>query len=333
MIDLDSLVIPVSPDAPSGPNLEYDPAFAELERLATGRPERQIGSTIAPAEPPEWKAVVPKALALLRASKDLRVAIHLSHALLTVHSYSGFAEALALIRRLVDERWDSVHPALEPEDGDATRRLNALASLAHRDLLTSLRAAPILVTRAAGELQLRDIEAAKAGRPLPGRPNVEAVVGSAPIDELAAAAAAVERCRAEANALEEAWAAHLPSPTPDLTELKAALWRAAEPLRARLSQVQPSGGAAEGSNGQTGPAADRAPEGSFDMSEIRSRDDVVRALDLICAYYARSEPSSPVPVLLERCKRLARMSFVDIVKDMLPDGLAKIETIAGKPSQ
>lgn len=332
MIDLDSLLVAVSPEAPSGPNLEYDPAFAEIERLAAGKPERQVGSTITPAEPPEWKAVVPKALALLGESKDLRVAIHLAHALLRTHSYAGFSDGLALIRRLVDERWDTVHPALEPEDGDSTRRVNALASLAHRDLLTSLRAAPILVTRAAGELQLRDIEAAKAGKALPGRPNVEAVVGSAPVDELRAAAAAVDRCHAETQALEEAWAAHLASSAPDLAELKAALWRAAEPLRSRLAQAEPSAGAQAG-GGPGGPATDGAREGSRDMTEIRSREDVVRALDLICAYYARSEPSSPVPVLLERCKRLARMSFVDIVKDMLPDGLAKIETIAGKPSQ
>jgi hypothetical protein len=37
-----------------------------------------------------------------------------------------------------------------------------------------------------------------------------------------------------------------------------------------------------------------------------------------------------VPILLERCKRLAAMSFLEIVKDMMPDGLATIQTIAGK---
>jgi type VI secretion system protein ImpA len=63
--------------------------------------------------------------------------------------------------------------------------------------------------------------------------------------------------------------------------------------------------------------------------DVRSREDVLRALDAICAYYARNEPSSPVPLLLERCKRLVAMSFLDIVKDMMPDGLTAIQTIAG----
>ena len=64
--------------------------------------------------------------------------------------------------------------------------------------------------------------------------------------------------------------------------------------------------------------------------EITSRDDVVRALDKICDYYARHEPSSPLPLLLQRCKRLATMSFIEIVREMVPDGLSQVEMIAGK---
>jgi type VI secretion system protein ImpA len=56
----------------------------------------------------------------------------------------------------------------------------------------------------------------------------------------------------------------------------------------------------------------------------------VRALDKICDYYARHEPSSPLPLLLQRCKRLATMSFIEIVREMVPDGLSQVEIIAGK---
>jgi len=63
---------------------------------------------------------------------------------------------------------------------------------------------------------------------------------------------------------------------------------------------------------------------------IRSRQDVVKLLDQICAYYQRNEPSSPVPLLLGRAKRKATMTFVDIVKDMAPDALSHIEVIGGR---
>ena len=37
---------------------------------------------------------------------------------------------------------------------------------------------------------------------------------------------------------------------------------------------------------------------------------MIRLLDKICDYYSEHEPSSPVPVLLNRAKRVAKMSFL-----------------------
>jgi type VI secretion system protein ImpA len=64
--------------------------------------------------------------------------------------------------------------------------------------------------------------------------------------------------------------------------------------------------------------------------DVRSREDVVRLLDKICAYYARAEPSSPIPLLLQRSKRLVSANFLDIVRDIAPDGLTQVENLSGK---
>jgi type VI secretion system protein ImpA len=56
---------------------------------------------------------------------------------------------------------------------------------------------------------------------------------------------------------------------------------------------------------------------------------VVRTIDRICDYYSRQEPSSPVPLLLKRARRLATGSFVDIVRDLAPDALPQIERVCG----
>ena len=50
ILDLDSLLLDLSVDAPCGEDLEYDPAFGELERSAEGKPEQQFGDTIVEAE-------------------------------------------------------------------------------------------------------------------------------------------------------------------------------------------------------------------------------------------------------------------------------------------
>jgi type VI secretion system protein ImpA len=66
------------------------------------------------------------------------------------------------------------------------------------------------------------------------------------------------------------------------------------------------------------------------VGEARTREDVLKLLDQVCAYYAKHEPSSPVPLLVERAKRLASMSFLDIVRDLADKGLPQVEAWIGK---
>jgi type VI secretion system protein ImpA len=64
--------------------------------------------------------------------------------------------------------------------------------------------------------------------------------------------------------------------------------------------------------------------------QLQSRDDVMRMLDKICEYYARVEPSSPVPLLLQRAKKLVPMSFMEIMQDLIPDGVSQAEMYRGR---
>ncbi|MCK5269942.1 MAG: hypothetical protein KAJ46_04120, partial [Sedimentisphaerales bacterium] len=66
--------------------------------------------------------------------------------------------------------------------------------------------------------------------------------------------------------------------------------------------------------------------------EIRSPQDVSLAIDKICKYYERQEPSSPIPLLLRRAQRLVSKNFVDIIRDIAPDAMGKIESITGLDS-
>jgi len=62
---------------------------------------------------------------------------------------------------------------------------------------------------------------------------------------------------------------------------------------------------------------------------IQGREDIIRVLDQVCDWYARNEPSSPVPLLLVRAKRLVSKNFVELIQDLSPGGLTEIQTIAG----
>ena len=81
--------------------------------------------------------------------------------------------------------------------------------------------------------------------------------------------------------------------------------------------------------GGEGDESDAAVQQERISGTITSRADVVRTIDLICDYYARNEPSSPVPILLRRAKRLVDKGFMDIVRDLTPGGVTEAETFAG----
>jgi len=84
--------------------------------------------------------------------KDPRTAVLISRALLHREGFSGLASGITLIRRLLAEYWDSLHPQLDTdENNDPTERMNALLDLCNWDaLLTPARTVPLVHSRSFG---------------------------------------------------------------------------------------------------------------------------------------------------------------------------------------
>lgn len=340
-IDLDRLLRPVAEDAAAGPDLEYDPAYLAAFRAAEGTPERQIGTTVVSAEGPDWRHVQELAADLLAQSKDLRVAVLLNRALLWVEGLDGLNTGLALIHGLLDRYWDLLYPRLDPEDeNDPTARVNCLLDLCDREqLLDVLRDTALVQSRVFGPLTYRAIEIAegRATAPPHGKTLDAAAVNGAlqdcDGDELkgatAAAASALDRVRAILDIL---GARIRTDQLPNLDPLTGVLSAIDKTLRARLSQRFPQGADAPQQQGNSVPPAQgsaQAAELEGMPGQLRSREDVVRAIDRICDYYSHYEPSSPVPLLLQRARRLATGSFVDIMRDLAPGALGEIEKVCG----
>ena len=71
-----------------------------------------------------------------------------------------------------------------------------------------------------------------------------------------------------------------------------------------------------------------------EVASIQTRADVIKALDLICDYYRGNEPSSPVPLILQRAQRLVDKDFITIMTDLTPNALAQLQIITGtKPKE
>jgi type VI secretion system protein ImpA len=340
-IDVDSLLQPVTEDAPVGADLEYDPAYMAAFRAAEGTQERQMGDTLVAGEEPDWRAVGKAAAELLSRTKDLRVAVLLTRALLRTQGLAGLDQGLTLIHGLVERYWDDAYPQLDPsDDNDPTLRVNILLDLCSSEaVLHTLRIAPLVRSKVLGPLSLRDVEIAegRASAPADIKPlDPEAVRGvfmDCDLDELQASAAAASSALQHVSLLSDALGERIrldqmPSFDP-LAEVLTAISRLLGPYLAERLPAEPSTAAME--DDATGPETWPA-EGSVrgaGIGEIASRDDVARAIDRICDYYSRYEPSSPVPLLLHRAKRLATGNFIDIVRDLAPDAMGDIEKICG----
>jgi type VI secretion system protein ImpA len=337
-LDPATFLAPVTSEDPSGPNLENDPAYQELERLAKGKEERQIGDTVQAAEEPDWKAVERLSSGLLGQSKDLRVGIHLASALLRTQGWPGLAAGLGVLRGLTENFWEVVHPHLDREsDNDPIERSSALLNLTQPTLLAAIRTTPLITSRVFGKITLRDVEAAAGegagagsnGHPVAPADSVDAAAAEVDLATLAATAGAVRAASEALAGMEAAFAGHAGAGmSPNLTPFSSLLKKVRSFLDGKLSQRQP---AEEGNGATNDPAAGPSAAPTRALSgEIGSREDVIRALEKIIAYYARHEPSSPVPVLVERCKRLASMSFIEIIRDMVPDAINQVEVFKGR---
>lgn len=339
-IELDHLLTPLQDDAPCGPDLEYDAAFLALQTAGEGKPEQQYGDTVIPAEEPDWIKVWEQALALAERSRDLRLAVWLVRSGARLKGFDAALQGLALIHGLLERHWDHVHPQLDASDhNDPTMRMNALLPLASPEAaLADLRAASLTGQR--GGPRVRDVELAFGNvdpAPHESAPSPQGLLEG--LGTLAASdPALVERLQAgltTVQAISSTIEQHLgtaqgPDFTPLIRVLKPLAQVAAQLGGGTSAAVDDVGTAAEVVDGSTGSAAGAVARIAVPAGVIASRDDAMRALQRVCEWIELNEPSNPAPLLIRRAQRLMSKNFMDIIRDLVPDGLSEIERLAGR---
>ncbi|TCW75938.1 type VI secretion system protein TssA [Burkholderia sp. SRS-46] len=336
---IDRLLAGLGPDAPCGANLEYEADFLQLQEHATPRPEQQYGDTVIPAEAPDWRAVERLALALSGRTKDLRVAAYLTRSWTELHGIPGYADGLAVVAGLLGRWWDDVHPRLDADgDPDPTPRCNALAEVAGaHDCARAARRQPLFD----GGPSVRDAERMLDGhddgaerQPGDRERLLDALLhvrgdGPPPLQPARAALAALASIRARVSErLGGEWA-------PDASDVEKALHRIVQ--RAPLPSGEADTGTAEAEgaprHGEPSPADVPADGRAWRDAEVTSRDDVRIGLDKICRYFELHEPSHPAPLLLRRAQRLLALDFYEIIRDLAPESLPKLDLLSGQRSE
>ena len=337
MIDVEELLNPISAESPCGEDVSYDPKFIALDALVAGKQETQFSA----AEEPDWRAVRDACLEVFGRSKNLRVAVTLALALVNLEGASGLRGGLILLKGLLERYWPDFYPRLDPEENnDPLERVNILSSLStplgtYGDpmrFLQRLRQIPLANSPQMGRLTFAHVAGDKIA--LPGgeekvpvsAAQIKAAFRDTSAEELAETAQAI----ADSIALAKTIDIYLTNAVgagsaPDMSAFLAVLLE----IQKCLAPYLPTTFVQESIETQTEASSGSTGEGPSESAAIRSREDVIRALERICQYYARNEPSSPLPFLLRRAQRLVEMDFLQIIDELTPDARAHLDTIVG----
>jgi type VI secretion system protein ImpA len=337
----------LDPRLPCGEDLEYDADFLRLQQAAAERSEQQFGTTIIPAQPPDWREVEKQARALLERTRDLRVIGHLTRAWTETRGLPGYADGLRLSVDALERYWDAVHPRLDSVgENDPLPRMNALASLGDAQGCARSARSARLIDGVHGHLTLREAEAVLDGsrgatEAYPGgRTRLAEQLRQAWLEQqpdvvaLLSAARALRRIQdLVASRLGREW-------VPDYRLMLRTLDVAtqglddAPPSAAEQGEDATTAGAgaeravatdaAQAANGRHA-RADAQGAVRWQDAQIHTREEAAAMLTKVCGYFEAHEPSHPAPYLIRRAQQLIAMSFHDIIRNLAPQGLEQFE--------
>lgn len=339
------LLEPISADQPCGENLEDKEPLTKLDSF------RLFGQGVSPEAAPEpdeehreqqkvrpgidWNLMRGAALDALAKSKDLRALGYLGAALLRTDGLPAFANTLTVAAYWLENYWPQLYPLI---DEDAMFRRNALNNFADpMAMVDRLWRMPFVVNRQHGRFGLRELDLID-GRAKPGPTEtvpelgaLQSAFGAMPIEELTLLAESVAGAIAALQSIDSKMRSDGgPDMAPDFGALLAQFGRANKLLRDQLAERNPA--AAAGEEGQAVDEAGGGPTG-YRGGAIKSRQEAMRALDAVANYFRQSEPSSPVPMLVERAKRLVDKDFLEVLADMVPEAVAAAKSAAGVRDQ
>ncbi len=352
VIDIERLLQPIAPDAPCGPDLRLvssDLTFGKLTELRReADAETDAGGE---ARTADWKGVARESEQALREkSKDLQLAAILTQGLVGTQGYPGLAAGLRLIRELIGRYWDTLHPGCEDGEIILPIRARPLAWLgSSREFLTTVKRVPMAGGGGAPARTWLDFEQSRRVDEAGTRADQQAyrelietglitgeqwraALAATPPAQLAAAAGALREGLAELEALTAVCAEKFGDEAPALIELRNLLGDCLGHLEGVLSGD--GAAASAGVAGAHAPGAAAVVGGGAVMMSggassgggggpIATREQAYQQLREVAEYLRRTEPHSPVALLIDRAVKWERLTFAALFEDVVKNREAR----------
>lgn len=328
-MDIENLVTALSDEAPSGPDLSYDSGRQEIESAferasAEGSDDTEI----------DWRGTIKLIIAQTAVTRDIWLPIYLMRAAARIGNLDQVLDGGELLARLFEERWPDVHPQLD-EYGFIGRKTPCESLTRIGEFLAPFMRVPLLEHPRLGRYSGEDfVRFHKEGSDAANFGMFRALIEATSPDDLQQIVDRLRLLRGVITRVDAVLTANADGDTgTNFAPTFEMIDKITQGLLAQIpghdapaheqDSVEPSGGESFSAPG-TARGANAGPAFS---GGITSRDDVIRALDAITAYYSRCEPTSPVPLVLRRAKEWISLDFMAVLEDIAPGSLDEAKRV------
>lgn len=267
----------------------------------------------------DWKAIVAITQeALTKTSKDLVAATRLLEALVKLHGFAGLRDGLHLLRILVENCWDRIHPSVD--DGDLELRAGPFLWLDDPStgarFPSTLRLTPFLFHEGQAYC-LEDWNPSAVGKASLTREGFERAAAAASFEHCQKIVEDMTQAQAELRQLTSALTAKMGTAAPALIGLRETL-EACVTLMQQITQKkrppEPEKSDTPNMHSEPGqPGTSRPPR------SVATRAEAYRQIAQAAAVLKELEPHSPIPYLIQRAVELGSMPFPELIKDLVRD--------------
>ncbi|WP_323114839.1 type VI secretion system protein TssA [Pseudomonas guariconensis] len=319
---IQALMAPIETEAPAGHDIEYDTLYEQIRQAREHEDVVAEDEWACEVKVADWQRVISLGEAVLREhSKHFQIACWLSQAWMQKQGLTGLAQGLELLEGMVRQWWADGFPALEA-DGEPYRL--AMFGRLDRDigqwLLTHAMTGAPQCSLAWWQQVLRHEHAKRSDE---GSPTDEYsleqfrlwVVQALDSAQLRTFLEQVRHCRSLLQPFAHALSAVTGnSGTGVMAKTLEGLddWEAF--LSRMLEWLSPPGDSDEE---VLLPSPDRV--GERPAQSAQSREAAIRQMQDIARYFRQHEPSSPVPMLMDRAVRWASMPLQQWLAEMVRD--------------
>ena len=321
-MDVESLLVPVSPDDPAGPDLSYSDERGEIERMF----ERSARESL---DDNDWRTATELICAQALLTKDMWLGVYLARAGAKLGDLQLVSNGCALLAGLVERYWGALHPSLD-EYGVEGRKAPCESLVRIAEFLGPLKRAELVTHPRLGSFTGDDfVRYLQDGEAAEGYGQFRAAVADTPINELEACTELLRNIAGSLSRVDAVLSAEASAADQTGTNFEPAY----EAIDAILAGIAPfvAQPAVDADQSTPDDAANLATTSHADVSthskQINSREDVARALDGVIDYYTRHEPSSPISEGLRRIKGWIAMDFMAILRDISPSGVPDAERV------